>query len=99
MIIANVSIDMTKIDKTKIKQHANRSKYYSIDIIIADTPNNYGQDVSVKQGQTKEDREAKTKPTYLGNGKVVFRKEPEGTASATSSTPPSSNEIESELPF
>ena len=75
MLIANISIDLTKIDKSKIKHHQNGAKYYSLDIIINDTQNEWGQDVSVKQGQTKEERERKDKFVYLGNGKVVYRQD------------------------
>jgi hypothetical protein len=32
----------------------------------------YGQNVSVFYAQSKEEREAKTNKTYIGNGKVVW---------------------------
>lgn len=75
MLIANISIDLTKIDKSKIKQHQNGAKYYSLDVIINDTANEWGQDVSVKEPQSKEEKERKDKFIYVGNGKVVYRKD------------------------
>ncbi len=74
MEILNVSIDLNKIDKSKIKPHTNGAKYYSLDIIVNDEPNQYGQDVSVATGQTKEERTAGAKKVFLGNGKVLFGK-------------------------
>ena len=68
MLIANISIDLTKIDKSKIKQHQNGAKYYSLDVIINDTANEWGQDVSVKEPQSKEEKERKDKFIYVGNG-------------------------------
>lgn len=95
MQILNVSIDLTKIDKNKIKPHANGAKYYSMDIIVKDEPDQYGQNVAVKSGQTKEEREAKTPATYIGNGKIVFTKAPKVSAAAPENTPVT----DSELPF
>jgi len=79
MIIAQVSIDLTKIDKTKIKEHQNGSKYYAMSVIVSDEKDQYGNDVSITQDQTKEEREAKAKKVYLGNGRVVFRKDGEAS--------------------
>jgi hypothetical protein len=76
MLIANISIDLTKIDKSKINNHSNGSKYYSLDVIINDEKDTYGNDVAVKQGQTKEERERRDKFVYLGNGKVVYKAVP-----------------------
>lgn len=72
MIIQNVSIDVMKIDKAKLIEGKNGAKYYSCDIILSDTPNQYGQDVSVSTAQTKEERAEKAKRHYIGNGKKVF---------------------------
>lgn len=42
-----------------------------VDIVIADRdkPDQFGNDVTTWVSQTKEEREAKTKPAYIGNGK------------------------------
>lgn len=39
---------------------------------INDTQDNYGNNVSVFVTQTKEEREAKAKKVYVGNGKVTW---------------------------
>jgi hypothetical protein len=71
MAIINASIDLTKIDKSKINNHANGAKYLSISIFINDEPDKYGNNVSIALAQTKEEREAKQNRVYLGNGKTV----------------------------
>lgn len=40
-----------------------------------DTPNEFGNDVSVYHRETKEDREKQAPKKYLGTGKVVFSSE------------------------
>lgn len=77
MKIISASIDLTKIDKTKIVHNKNGSKYLNISIIVNDEPNDYDQDTSISISQTKEEREAKVKKVYIGNGKTVFVKKPE----------------------
>ena len=39
---------------------------------INDETDQYGNNAAVFVSQTKEEREAKTKKTYVGNGKVVY---------------------------
>ena len=41
-------------------------------INISDTTDTYGNNVSMFKSQTKEQREAKEKRTYVGNGKVFW---------------------------
>jgi len=65
-----------KIDVTKIPRHAiyvgEKGKYISIDIWVNEDPDNYGNDCSINMSQTKEEREAKSKKIYIGNGKKKF---------------------------
>jgi hypothetical protein len=86
-----VSIDLSKIDKAKIKSKdkegnpfKNGAQYYDITISVNDTKNEYGQDVSVFDAQSKEQREAKENKNYLGNGKVFWSSD--GQSSAAPST-------------
>lgn len=74
MKIINVSIDLNRIDKSKIKNHTNGAKYYAMTLLINDEPDQYGNDVAVIDTQSKEEREAKEKRNYLGNGKTVYNK-------------------------
>ena len=79
MRIISASIDLTKIDKSKIvslgkdgQPFKNGAKYLNVDILVNDEPNEYGQDTAIKINQSKEEREAKVPAIYLGNGKTVF---------------------------
>lgn len=93
--IIAASIDLAKIDKSRIKEGKNGGKYYDISIIVNDSVNQYGQDVSIATGQTKEERTAKVKPTYLGNGKTVYNSEGMPAPSA----PVSNSAGDDNLPF
>jgi len=96
--IINASIDLTKIDKSKINQHANGAKYYNITIYLNDEPNKYGQDVSIATSISKDEREAGVKQTYIGNGKVVMNKPKEDTIPQVPQAP-SAILPENDLPF
>lgn len=78
--IMSISIDVTKIDKTKIisvdkngQPFKNNAKYLNLDVVLNDEVNDYGQDCSIKINQSKEEREAKKPAIYLGNGKTVWK--------------------------
>jgi len=47
-------------------------KYKNYTISISDTPDKYGQNVSMFAEQTPEERAAKTPKNYIGNGKVFW---------------------------
>lgn len=68
--IATASINLDKIDKSKIYEGKN-GKYLTITVTINDETR-YGNNLSVSEAQTKEERDAKTPKNYLGNGKVVW---------------------------
>ena len=106
MKIISASIDLTKLDKTRISKldkdgnpHKNGAQYYNIDIIVNDEKNQFGQDTSISTAQTKEERENKVKKTYIGNGKTVFSK---GETKATVSDAASEVQVKEDsgdLPF
>jgi hypothetical protein len=66
--LINASIDLTKVDKTKLV----KGKYLNLTIAVNDNLDNYGNNVSLTIQQSKEEREIKASKTYLGNGKVVY---------------------------
>jgi hypothetical protein len=70
--LINISIDVTKIQRDKIIAHKNGGKYVSLDVWVNDEPDQYGKDCSVNISQTKEEREAKDRKVYCGNGKKLF---------------------------
>jgi len=92
--IINLSINLDKIDKSKIIT-GKKGKYLNLTVGgNRDGEDQYGNTHYIFQSQSKEEREGKTEKNYLGNGKeFVFNDEP-ATATATSS---SSNE--DDLPF
>jgi hypothetical protein len=67
-----VSIDLTKIDKTKIVEGKNGGKYVNVTLSVNDTEDQYGNNVSLWQSQSKEEREAKANRVFLGNGKKLW---------------------------
>lgn len=77
--ILSVSIDLSKIDKSKIQTKdkngnpfKNGAKYYNLQIFVNDDIDQYGNNVGVCETQTKEQREAKEKKVYIGNGKRIW---------------------------
>ena len=70
--IISASIDLAKIDKSKIVEGKNGAKYYNILISVNDEKNKYGQDVAISENQSEDDRKAGVKKNYLGNGKTIW---------------------------
>jgi len=69
--IIKTSIDLTKIDKSKIID-GKKGKYLPITITLNDELDQFGNNGPVIVQQSKEEREAKTEKVYLGNVKVVW---------------------------
>lgn len=69
--IINFSINLDKLDKSKI-QKAKSGTYYNFGLSVNDETGQYGDNCGIYIQQTKEEREAKTKRSYVGNGKVVW---------------------------
>tara|TARA_R110000737_G_C14149517_1_gene407401 strand:- start:57 stop:356 length:300 start_codon:yes stop_codon:yes gene_type:complete len=69
--IINASINVAKLPKEKFIQGKDGAVYYNLTISLNDETR-YGNNVAISDSQTKEEREAKLKRTYLGNGKVVW---------------------------
>lgn len=94
--IISASIDLAKIDKSKINPGKNGAKYYNILISVNDEKNQYGQDVSISENQTKEERESGEKKKYIGNGKTIWTSGGTTNPVKSNSNPPPS---EDDLPF
>ena len=67
------SIDVTKIDKSKLVEGKNGAKYFNFNVNVEDEPNQFGKDVSITISQTKEQRDAKEKKVFIGSGKTLWR--------------------------
>jgi len=69
--LINVSVNLDKLDKTKIIKGKN-GNYYNLTVSVNDDTSQYGDNASIFNTQTKEDRELKNPKVYVGNGKVVW---------------------------
>lgn len=92
-----LSIDVKKLDKSKLVEGA-KGTYANLTVSVNDEEDQYGNNVSIWEGQTKEEREAKAPRNFLGNGKVIW----DGDSGSKPNAPaPKSNEVEpkDDLPF
>lgn len=64
------SICLSDIPKEKITTSKNNKKYLNIGVWVNDSNDQYGNIASISVGQSKEDRDAKVKATYIGNLKT-----------------------------
>lgn len=71
--IVNISIDLNKLDASKEIKGKNGARYYNLSLVINDEANQYGKNVQVTEPQTKEERQAKEKKTFVGSGNSVWR--------------------------
>ena len=69
--IIKTSIELTKIDKSKIITGA-KGKYLPISLTLNDELDQFGNQGPVIVSQSKEERAAKEAKTYLGNVKLVW---------------------------
>lgn len=69
----SISIDLSRLDKARFKNitRKNGEKAIFCDLVLFETPQSDYGDYMVKQGITKEDREAGVQLPILGNGKII----------------------------
>jgi len=95
--LINLSLRVDKLPKEKFVSGKDGAVYYNFTIGVNDDSNQYGQNVSATDSQTKEEREAKKPKTYLGNGNVVWT---DGNIKvADKKVEAIAKEVESDLPF
>jgi hypothetical protein len=70
----NVSIDLSKIDKLKIRTTEKGQKFANFDLIIRDEVDGYGNIGFIVQQQSKEEREQQVKLPILGNAKRIEKR-------------------------
>jgi hypothetical protein len=68
--IIQASIDVSKLPKEKFVK-GKKGVWYNFTISVNDDTK-YGNNVSLSDSQTKEEREAGKPRDYLGNGKVIW---------------------------
>lgn len=93
--LISLSIDVTKITKSKIKD----GKYLEVTISVDDQTNQWGKNASIYESQTKEERESKASKAYIGGGKVVWTNGTISVAEKASNEPKKANPPVDELPF
>ena len=96
--IINLSIRVDKLPKEKFVMGKDGAVYYNCTLSINDDANQWGQNVSLTDSQTKEEREAKKSKNYLGNGNVVWT---DGNIKAVKKEgqPQQAATVEVDLPF
>jgi hypothetical protein len=72
--IINASINVAKLPKEKFVKGKDGNVWYNFTISINDETR-YGNNVSVTDSRTMEEKEAGKPLSYLGNGKVVWIKD------------------------
>jgi hypothetical protein len=94
------SIDLSKIDKTKIvstdkngNPFENGAKYLNVVVWLNDEADKYGNNASIQISQSKEEREAGAKAIYIGN-----LKQPQSRTNEPTSAKNATVEID-DLPF
>jgi hypothetical protein len=90
--ILNVSINVDKITKSKLIK-GKKGTYLSLNIAVNDEKDQFENDCSVWENQSKEERDSKTLKNYLGNGKVIWSNEENVSVS------PGAEDIDDGLPF
>ena len=67
--LITASIDVTKLDKGKLVK-GKKGTYANLTIWVNDEVDQFGNDVSIQQSLSKEERENGAAKIYLGNGKT-----------------------------
>ena len=67
--LITASIDVTKLDKGKLVK-GKKGTYANLTIWVNDEVDQFGNDVSIQQSLSKEERESGAAKIYLGNGKT-----------------------------
>jgi hypothetical protein len=101
--IIKTSIDLTKIPKDKIID-GKKGKYLPVTITLNDEVDQFGNQGPIIVSQTKEERDAKDKKTYLGNVQVVWTNGDNVAAAPRDGAPAmaapvSPQPVEEDLPF
>lgn len=69
----NISIDLNKLDPSRSKKHANGANYHAFTVDKLKEVDKFGNTHCLYETQTKDERAAKAKRNYIGNGKeIVF---------------------------
>ena len=70
-VLIKASIRVDKLPKEKFIKGKDGAVYYNLTVSVQDE-SRFGNNVSIFDSQTKEEREAKKNRNYLGNGRVIW---------------------------
>jgi|TARA_B100000497_G_scaffold24166_1_gene28382 hypothetical protein len=94
--LINLNINVENLPKEKFVK-GKKGVYYNFTISVNDDTNQFGQNVSAFDSQTKEEREAKKPKQYIGNGRVLWT---DGKSTkAQQEAQPQDNDNNVDLPF
>ena len=93
--LVSIKVDVTKLDKSKFFKADSGAVYADLDVWINEDEQEDWKKVSINQSQTKEERDAKEKKTFCGNGKLLFGWE----AGAAGQSPVSAEITAEDVPF
>ena len=100
----NLSVDVTKLDKSKFYEGKNGAKYANLTVFVDSSPDQYGQNGGIIEQQTKEEQDAGNSKNYVGNAKIFwtmdadnFRQQSKQQAPAHHQPP--TDDFEDDIPF
>lgn len=71
-----LKLNVAKLDKKRFFAGKNGAIYCDLVLFENDEPDQFGNDFSVKQSQTKEERASGEKLPYVGNAKTIGTSRP-----------------------
>ena len=99
-MVITFSIDLTKIDKTRIKDVVRKdgttAKFLNLVMMTNEQADQYGNDGFIAESVSKEEKEQGKKGAILGNCKILGK--PQAQASAPPQNTASANVVD-DLPF
>ena len=98
MKIISISIDVTKLDKTRFYV-GKKGTYANLTFRLNDEPDQYGNHGFIAEAVSKEERESGMRGTILGNGKVVWEGESQTQAAPAQMPPMETPEFDDPIPF
>ena len=66
------SINLSKLPKEKMSTAKNGDTWYTFTMGVNEDTSEYGDNCAIWNRQTKDERDAKEKKGYVGNGKVLW---------------------------
>lgn len=93
--LISLSIDVASLPKEKFVTAKNGKVYYNFTVAV-NNESKFGNNVSVFDSQTQEERAAKKPKNYLGNGKVFWT---DGSITLAEKEAEVAQEVEADLPF